>query len=153
MKYKYSYTKGFTLLEVLIVIGILAVLSAAVLVAVNPTRQFKIARDTQRLANVNAIANAISQNMADNKGSLICAGILLDLSIQIKTISSSDVDLAKCLVPEYIASIPFDSGIREAHYTGPGDYISGYSIQKDPDTGRIVISATGELDENIKAIR
>ena len=49
------YSKGFTLLEVLMVISILAILAAVVLVAINPARQFKIARDSQRNANTNAL--------------------------------------------------------------------------------------------------
>lgn len=140
--------KGFTLLEVLIVIGIIAVLSAAVLVAVNPTRQFKIARDSQRVANVSAIANAIAQNMSEHQGSFECA---VAINATPKTISSTQADIGPCLVPDYIAALPFDPSVDGAHYT-PGDYDTGYTISINT-SNRIVVSATGELKNPIEAIR
>lgn len=152
MKYTYSLKKGFTLLEVLIVIGILAVLSAAVLVAVNPTRQFKLARDSQRVANVAAIANAISQNMADNKGVFTCEGDPVAFDATEEEISSADLDLAPCLVPDYIASIPFDPSLPGGAYTDTENYKSNYFVKENAD-GRVVVSATGEIDVDIEAIR
>src|SRR3972149_586779 len=59
---------GFTLIEILVVIGIIAILAVIVLIAINPARQFAQARDTQRTSNVNAILNAVGQYLADNKG-------------------------------------------------------------------------------------
>ena len=53
--------KGFTLIEILIVIGIIAILSSIVIIAVNPARQFAQARDTKRQSDVNAILNAVYQ--------------------------------------------------------------------------------------------
>src|SRR3989344_5679707 len=63
-----SQSKGFTLIEILVVIGIIAVLAAIVLIAINPARQFAQARDSQLVSNLNAILNAIGQRIADNRG-------------------------------------------------------------------------------------
>jgi len=53
--------EGFTLIEILVVIGMIALLAAIVIVAINPARQFAQGRNTQRTSNVNTILNAIGQ--------------------------------------------------------------------------------------------
>lgn len=62
--------RGFTLIEILIVIGIIAILAAVVIVAINPARQFASANDSQRSSNVLTILNAIHQYAVDNRGVL-----------------------------------------------------------------------------------
>ena len=52
--------KGFTLVELLIVIAILAVLSAAVVIVLNPAELLAQARDSQRLNDMDTLRNAIS---------------------------------------------------------------------------------------------
>mgnify|MGYP001571279395 FL=1 len=52
--------KGFTLLELVIVIGILAVLGAVSVMVLNPAQLFAQARDTTRIEDVSVLRNALA---------------------------------------------------------------------------------------------
>lgn len=140
---KRNIQKGFTLIEILLVLGILAILAGVVLVAINPARQFKQARDSQRVSNVNAILNAIGQNIADNKGVFTCGGVVTILPASPGAMmSSSGFDIKPCLVPTYLAQLPHDPSI-----TPPtSGYDTGYVVSRDDTTDRITISAESEID-------
>lgn len=53
------FKKGFTLIELLIVIAILGILAAAVLVAVNPAKRTRQARDSARKSDIGQLATAL----------------------------------------------------------------------------------------------
>lgn len=141
---KFKSQKGFTLIEILVVIGIIAVLAVIVLIAINPARQFAQSRNTQRTSNVNAILNAVGQRMADNKGMFKgTTGCTADLptSTDIITVGVSGSGLfdLSCLVPTYMTAIPFDPSTGNASTTD-------YTIQADSN-GRVTICAPKAANE------
>src|SRR3989344_857463 len=143
-------SKGFTLIELLIVIGIIAILAAVVIVALNPARQFAQARNTQRSSNVLTILNAIGQNIADNRGVFTCAAGALPATATDMGVGAGKYDIAGCLVPTYIASMPFDPSATGAHYTSNADYDTSYEVSVSASNGRITVNApTAELSQTI----
>lgn len=139
--------RGFTLVELLVVIGILAILLAIVLIAINPARQFAQSRNTQRGSDVNAILNAVYAYAADNNGNLP-AGI----DATVKTVASGGavgtVNLCTTLVPRYIADMPIDpttgteAPLNSICTDAAATYDSGYTIVRSSTTdNRITITA------------
>ncbi len=133
---------GFTLIEILVVIGIIAILAAIVIIAINPARQFRQARDAQRISNVNAILNAVGQYLADNKGTFPPA---LTLSMAQKDISNGGANLCGDLVPKYLPSLPVDPSVGGGAIQSPcpGTYDTKYHVKVDAD-GRVTVSANQE---------
>ncbi|TSA58047.1 type II secretion system protein [bacterium] len=78
--------KGFTLLELLIVIGILSILSTTVVLVINPAQLLKKARDSRRISDLNTMKTAIAYYITETS------------SPSIGTVSNtfSDVATASC---------------------------------------------------------
>lgn len=143
---------GFTLIEILVVIGIIALLATIVIVAINPARQFAQARNTQRTSNVNTILNGIGQRIADNKGLFISATCATDvptgaastsaLVIAKPAVVGVSIDLRDCLVPTYIPELPIDPATGVAYNSTTGNYDTQYKVYRDSANGRITVFAT-----------
>ena len=158
MKKRKKTLNGFTLIEILLVMGIIAILAAVVIVAINPARQFAQARNSQRTSNVFSVLNAVSQNMADNQGMFNCAGGGAIPTTVTVIKSSGGYDAADCLTPTYLPAMPFDPSATGAHFTNGADYDTAYTIVQDSATGRITVAAPealnqSELNKSISATR
>jgi len=139
--------KGFTLLEVLLVIALIAILAGIVIVAINPVKQLAEGRNTQRRADVNTILNAVYQYTIDNNGALpasvpsiaSCASnVSASSTNEICTTGGTCTNLVDLSVltasGKYIVSIPADPSTATANGTD-------YYICKDSTSSRITVAA------------
>jgi prepilin-type N-terminal cleavage/methylation domain-containing protein len=141
--------KGFTLIELLIVIALIAILAGAIIIALNPARQFALSRNSQRWSHVNAILNLVHQNIVENQGTWTCAvGVLPSTNTLMA--SSGGYDICDCLVPTYTAALPYDPSAAGASYTDCSSYDTQYEISQATSTGRVTVSAPdAELSASI----
>ena len=142
--------KGFTIVEMLVVLAVLAIIVTIVLVAINPADQLATSRDTRRKADIEALANAVHQLVAET-GSLPQT-----ITETPQNISSGAVDLCTTLIPTYVAALPQDplsnngAKIRTADCA---NYDTGYVIYLRPDGHFVVEAPQAESEDEITEIR
>lgn len=68
MKKTQRKQKGFTLIELILVIAIIIIIAAAIFVALNPAKRIGQANDSRRWSDANQILNAVQQSLVDNSG-------------------------------------------------------------------------------------
>jgi prepilin-type N-terminal cleavage/methylation domain-containing protein len=89
--------KGFTLIELIIVIGVLGVLAAALLVAIDPLEQLARGRDSGRLSSVTQLGRAFQAYAAGQNLSAFPAG---SVTWQDTLVNSGDVKAAIIVNPD-----------------------------------------------------
>lgn len=110
MKKIFNNQKGFTLIEILLVVAAIAILAGIVILAINPGKQLGDTRNAQRHADINTILNGTYQYVIDNSGTLP-AGITTTPTEICKTGGTCTglIDLSVLTLNEkYLTSIPKD---------------------------------------------
>jgi type IV pilus assembly protein PilA len=128
--------KGFTLIEILLVVAAIAILAGIVIVAINPAKQLGDTRNAERKSAVNTILNAVTQYAVDNNG-VLPAGVGTTTVEVCATGAPSCAGFADLTVlttnGRYLVSIPNEP--QKANANG-----AGYQIVRDAN-GRITVSA------------
>lgn len=119
--------KGFTLLELLITVGIISILSGITIVAVNPAKQFAQANDANRFNDVNSILSAVGQYTVKHRGA-IPPGI--NSTYQFIANTGTGLDICEELVGEnFLNVLPIDPSLTDEFIDCGEDYNTGYQIK------------------------
>ena len=124
---------GFTLMELLIVLGILGILATIILVAINPTKQLNDARGVNRNVAIREVENAITQYIIDGNtvsgvptvktnAMDICRSTVTGAACTDPPVSGYDFS---ALVPDYLVDLPVDPNETDVNITGYKLYRSG----------------------------
>ncbi len=140
--------KGFTLLEILLVVAAIAILAGIVILAINPSKQLGDTKNAARKADVNTILNAVYQYSIDNNGTTPSTITSSSTEICATSTCSGLIDLTALTTNEkYLTAIPVDPA------GGVSANGAGYAISKSAN-GRITVSALkAEQGATISATR
>ena len=153
-----NLVSGFTLLEILLVVGIIALLAGIVIIAINPARQVAQTRNAERRSDLKQISNAVQQYFIDHlRFPTSTPTTLTEICDTGTSSSSSGIDCSgladlSYLVPTYLVAIPKDpegstlSLVPKAYATMNG---TGYEIMKDPSNRIILTAPEAELGATI----
>ena len=143
--------QGFTLIEILVVVALIAILAAVTIVAINPGKNFADTRNATRSADVTAILNGVTQYTSEEGHTLAQLGTMVACDPGPATEiggGAGQVDLDLNLVDEYLVAIPIDPQDTGGYIDG-----SGYTIC-ETGTGRVQIDApTAENGKTISVMR
>jgi type II secretion system protein G len=133
---------GFTIVELLIVIVVIAILAAISLVTYNGVQQR--ARDSQRKSDISYVQKALGLYFIDNDGYPACnGGVYKGVGVG-QTCTLSSANLVAALVPKYVSKLPVDptnqTGTQYQYYYAVGwrQGDDGCAVTNYPSTNYVI---------------
>jgi prepilin-type N-terminal cleavage/methylation domain-containing protein len=125
--------KGFTLVELLVVISIIGVLATLVLLQLGTARAR--ARDTKRIADVNQVRTAVELYYEDNSGAYPSA--------------ISDANLGKYLSGSRVPKDPLTAvAYSYSYHTGSSGKIDGYHIWTQLEQSAAALASDADINSS-----
>jgi prepilin-type N-terminal cleavage/methylation domain-containing protein len=156
---KHKNHKGFTLLEILLVVAAIGILAGIVILALNPNKQLGDTRNAQRRSDVTTVLNAVYQYAIDNNGTLPSATIptgscgAVAANQVCKTTATgtcvTGIDIYTNLVgttQKYLTAMPVDPTVSSTDGTG-------YYISKSANNRVTVCAPSAEQSATISVTR
>ena len=109
-----STEKGFTLVEVLIVVALIAILAVIALVTINPFEASKRTRDARRLKEIGTLQGVIEQYVSDNPAATGFTAVSTDNTGSTLCTTAGWVGIDLCSYANTISADPLN---RSAEYT------------------------------------
>lgn len=149
MSVQNQFRHSFTIIEIMLVIGIIGTLSGIVIGAINPSKQLASAKDATRRADARELQSAMMQYIIDN-GVLPGNQALPDNQAAAMPICRSGQTDAGCVnmdalvTNDYLTALPVDE--NEAL-----DEVTGYQVYFVEPQIQVIATHLGESDENLPA--
>jgi type IV pilus assembly protein PilA len=139
--------KGFTLLEILLVVAAIGILASIVIIAINPGKQLAETRNAKRNADVGQVLNGVYQYLID-EGSIPASITATQTEICVTDGACTGlIDLSVLTNNEkYLVTMPIDP-------TGSSTNGAGYEISKSANGRVTVVAPDAEESATISVTR
>jgi len=126
--------KGFTLLELLLVIAIIAIIASILFVALDPLTRFRDSRDARRWADVRNMIDALKLDQIDNGGSY---------HANVSALTAGEVNM---IVDGAMATGCDDNNVScDTHVTGATNCVDLSFLATEGYMGDVPVSPTGAI--------
>jgi len=153
--------KGFTLIEILVSITLMAILVGVYFLVGNPAGQLAASRNSQRTLNLQTIMNDVYLYIDDQPSEQFasCAAGSLPIGtssakFMASASTSANYNIGPCLAAVNIHSLPFDPSASSSYFNSMTDYNTGFKISVNASGTVITLSAPyAELNKTISISR